>query len=81
VVTTSLERRLRREMLCYNGYVAAGAGRSTPGEARTVGTRRPLEELIRVVNEAHGRDARDERRLYDPKLDYRPFFSQRSRPE
>jgi hypothetical protein len=41
----------------------------------------PLEELIRLVNEAQGRDARDERRLYDPKLDDRPFFSQRSRPE
>lgn len=28
----------------------------------------PLEELIRVVNEAQERDARDEGRLYDPKL-------------
>ena len=35
----------------------------------------PLEELIRVVNEAQDRDAGDERRLYDPKLSERPFFS------
>jgi hypothetical protein len=41
----------------------------------------PLEELIRIVNEAQDRDARDERRLSDPKLGDRPFFSQRSRPE
>jgi hypothetical protein len=32
----------------------------------------PLEELIRVVNEAQVRDARDERRLYEPRLGERP---------
>jgi hypothetical protein len=37
----------------------------------------PLEELIRVVNEAQDRDAGDERRLYDPNLGERPFFVQR----
>jgi hypothetical protein len=41
----------------------------------------PLEELIRVVNEAQDRDARDETRLYDPELGDRPFFSQQRRPE
>ena len=41
----------------------------------------PLEELIRVVNEAQDRDAGDERRLYDSKLGERPFFFQRRRPE
>jgi hypothetical protein len=35
----------------------------------------PIEELIRVVNEAQDRDARDERRLYDPKLGVRKFFA------
>jgi hypothetical protein len=39
----------------------------------------PLEELIRVVNEAQKRDAEDERRLYDPMLRDRPSF-QRRRP-
>jgi hypothetical protein len=41
----------------------------------------PLEELILVVNEAQDRDARDERRLYDPKLGERPLFFQRRRRE
>ena len=29
---------------------------------------KPVEELIRIVNEAQERDAEDERRLYDPML-------------
>ena len=37
----------------------------------------PLEELIRVVNEAQERDAEDERRLYDPMLRDRPSFQRR----
>jgi hypothetical protein len=41
----------------------------------------PLKELICVVNEAQDRDARDERRLYDPKFRDRPFVSQQRRPE
>jgi hypothetical protein len=41
----------------------------------------PLEELICVVNEAQDRDARDERRLYDPELGERPLFFQRRRRE
>ena len=41
----------------------------------------PLEELIRVVNEAQDREAGDERRLYDTNLGERPFFVQRRRPE
>ncbi len=41
----------------------------------------PLEELIRVVNEAQERDAQDERRLYDPMLGERPSSFQRRRPE
>jgi hypothetical protein len=41
----------------------------------------PLEELIRVVNEAQDRDARDERGLYDPNFGERPFVSQQRRPE
>jgi hypothetical protein len=39
-----------------------------------------LEELIRIVNEAQERDAKDERRLYDPMLRERPSF-QRRRPD
>jgi hypothetical protein len=41
----------------------------------------PLEELIRVVNEAQERDAQDERRLYDPMLGERPPFFQPRRPQ
>ena len=41
----------------------------------------PLEELIRVVNEAQERDAPDERRLYDPMLGERPPFFQPRRPQ
>jgi hypothetical protein len=37
----------------------------------------PLEELIRVANEAQERDAEDERRLYDPMLRDRPSFQRR----
>jgi hypothetical protein len=38
-----------------------------------------LEELIRIVNEAQGRDAEDERRLYHPMSGARPSLSQRER--
>jgi hypothetical protein len=38
----------------------------------------PLEELIRVVNEAQDRDARNECRLYEPRLGERsPSFQGR----
>jgi hypothetical protein len=40
----------------------------------------PLEELIRVVNEAQERDAEDERRLYHPTCGNRPSSCQRRRP-
>ena len=40
----------------------------------------PLEELIRVVNEAQERDAEDERRLYHPMCGDRPSSFQRRRP-
>jgi hypothetical protein len=40
----------------------------------------PLEELIRVVNEAQERDAEDERRLHHPMRGDRPSFFQRRRP-
>ena len=40
----------------------------------------PLEELIRVVNEAQERDAEDERRLYHPVRGDRPSLFQRRRP-
>ena len=39
-----------------------------------------LQELIRIVNKAQGRDAQDERRLYDPMLRAPPSF-QRRRPD
>jgi hypothetical protein len=81
VVTTSLERRQEGDVVLR--WLRRWRGRDDqhlvkPGPLEPVD---PLEELIRLVNEAQGRDARDERRLYDPKLDDRPFFSQRSRPE
>ena len=41
----------------------------------------PLEELIRIVNEAHERDTEDERRLYHPMRGYRPMSFQRRRPD
>jgi hypothetical protein len=41
----------------------------------------PLEELIRVVNEAQERDAEDERRLYHPMCGDRPLSFQRRRPD
>jgi hypothetical protein len=41
----------------------------------------PLEELIRVVNEAQERDAEDERRLYHPMRGGRASFFQRRRPD
>jgi hypothetical protein len=40
----------------------------------------PVEELIRVVSEAQGRDAEDELRLYHPMGGDRPSFFQRRRP-
>ena len=40
----------------------------------------PVEELIRVVNEAQERDAEDERRLYHPICGDRPLSFQRRRP-
>jgi hypothetical protein len=40
----------------------------------------PLEELIRVVNEAQERDAEDERRLHHSMRGDRPSFFQRRRP-
>jgi hypothetical protein len=52
----------------------AGIGPSTTGEARTVDHLDPLEELIRVVNEAQGHDAQDERHLYDPSSATGPSF-------
>jgi hypothetical protein len=39
----------------------------------------PLDELLRIVNEAQERDAEDERQLYDPMLRERPSFFQRRR--
>ena len=41
----------------------------------------PLEQLIRVVNEAQERDAEDERRLYHPMHGDRPASFQRRRPD
>lgn len=41
----------------------------------------PLEELIRLVNEAQERDAEDEHRLYHSKRGDRPWSFQRRRPE
>jgi hypothetical protein len=41
----------------------------------------PLEELIRIVNEAQERDAEDERRLYHSMRGYRPTPFQRRRPD
>jgi hypothetical protein len=40
----------------------------------------PVEELIRVVSEAQGRDAEDELRLYHPMGGDRPSSFQRRRP-
>lgn len=40
----------------------------------------PLEEFIRIVNEAQERDAEDERRLYPQVRGDRPSFFQRRRP-
>ena len=40
----------------------------------------PLDELIRIVNEAQARDAEDERRLYGPMRVDRTSFFQRRRP-
>jgi hypothetical protein len=47
--------------------------------AEPLGDVDPLNELIRIVNEAQERDAEDERRLYDPMLRDRPSFFQRRR--
>jgi hypothetical protein len=53
----------------------AGAKQSTTDQATAVGSRRSIDELIRVVNGAQERDAGDERRLYEPKLGERsPSF-------
>jgi hypothetical protein len=41
----------------------------------------PLDELIRVVNEAQERDAEDERRLYRPMSGSRSVSFQRRRPD
>ena len=40
----------------------------------------PIKVLIRLVNEAQDRDARDERRLYDPKLGDGPSFRNKGGP-
>ena len=40
----------------------------------------PVEELIRIVNEAQDHDAEDERRLYPPIRGDRPSFFRRRRP-
>jgi hypothetical protein len=40
----------------------------------------PLEELVRVINEAQERDAEDERRLYHSMRGDHPSFFQRRRP-
>jgi hypothetical protein len=41
----------------------------------------PIDELIRVVNEAQERDAEDERRLYPPMRGDRPSSFRRRRPD
>jgi hypothetical protein len=40
-----------------------------------------LEELIRIVKEAQGRDADDERRLYNSMVHGQPSYLQRQRPD
>ena len=62
--------RLRRER--DDGHLVKPTGSSADID--------PLEELIRVVNEAQERDAEDELRLYHPMCGNRPSSFQRRRP-
>ena len=68
----SMSRRLRRRRERDDGHLIKPTGSSADID--------PLEELIRVVNEAQERDAEDERRLYHPMCGDRPSSFQRRRP-
>jgi hypothetical protein len=68
----SMPHGLRRRRERDDGHLVKPAGPSADID--------PLEELIRVVNEAQARDAEDERRLYHPMCGNRPSSFQPRRP-
>ena len=83
MVTTSLEATHKNGDTAVLHWLRCWRGRDDqqlvkPGPSEHVD---PLEELIRIVNEAQDRDARDERRLYDLRFGERPFVSQQRPPE
>jgi hypothetical protein len=69
----SMPHGLRRRRERDDGHLVKPTGSSADID--------PLEELIRVINEAQDRDAEDERCLYHPMCDDQPSSFQRRRPK